>query len=219
MKTIKTEILSTRQLVKKLMKGELQAKNDNRDINRYTNPIAKIDLYENNKRILSVDMCICLDDKFTTKDTCAVKYKDGSIAVLVSVDNYPDLIGKGKANNLFVSIIAHEIGHILCGHLNDSRQSLVDINKQKQLRLLNNKAYLRSVVFSVLKGGCLDMELEADLEALKIVPLHDLISVHAQAAFYHENDLVRIEKQNRIARLKQQSVKITRFFIIRKIKK
>ena len=114
--------------------------------------------------------------------------------------------------NTLKSIVAHEAGHIINGDLNQESPVIdylnVDYNTQKTLfrvaaETSDPKAYtryLRSTVSSMLRGGCLTQELNADLSALRFILLEDLTHIHTLdlRKLNGDNPYIALEKANRI---------------------
>ena len=106
--------------------------------------------------------------------------------------------------------IAHELGHYLSGHLDNfdpGRQ--LDIRTERLITLSNLAAadetgdkelvnYYRASLFSLLRGGVLVTEKEADTVAALYTPVDSLILIHAEDLIDHKNPFIWYEKRNRI---------------------
>lgn len=117
--------------------------------------------------------------------------------------------------NTLKSIVAHEAGHIINGDLDleNIRPDFVNVDKEVQENLFKiamntedpkkNIQYLRSVMSGMLKGGCLEQELKADLSALRFISLEDLIHIHSLDLKHinKSNPYIALEKVNRINQL------------------
>lgn len=158
------------------------------------------------------DLALQLIDVSSDK-ACAIRTVDNDYAVLVSF-NSPD-------PKELLATLAHEIGHIEAGHLNlkcDSELgfNLVDLKLDKQKLFLNkamtgsdeefekNENNYNTALFMLLvRGGCLQKELEADLVALDYCDSHDLVKLHLNKT-RHTNYSVRVEAMNRIVKILQE---------------
>lgn len=124
--------------------------------------------------------------------------------------------------SVFIGRIAHEIGHYLAGHNQTEyarnfptafklyglpkrqRSSWVDINKEKQQRIaktFKQDTYIRTTACSLLRGGVLDIELEADIKAVELIGIESILLAHATDLNYN-NITTILEKTNRVKRLK-----------------
>lgn len=139
-----------------------------------------------------------------------VNTTDGDTFVLISEKDF-----FGWDMNYLFAVLAHELGHFISGHLGSGQKESwldkrVDAQKRtlvlaEQYSKLGNadryyRRYSASCFSALLDGAVLDLELEADLVALRYVPVSDLISIHARDLLA-VNHAVRLEKHNRIARL------------------
>lgn len=114
--------------------------------------------------------------------------------------------------NRLNAVIAHEMGHYICGHHTSpgyGRQ--LDINTDRLIKLSrlagatdatekDRLKYLRAVMFNLLRGGVIERELEADLTASFFVPIDDLILIHTED-LDHFSPSAMLEKKNRIVKL------------------
>lgn len=117
--------------------------------------------------------------------------------------------------NTLKSVVAHEAGHIINGDfdLENIGPDFVNVDKEVQENLFKiamntedpkkNIQYLRSVVSAMLKGGCLEKELKADLSALRFISLENLIHIHSLGLknVNEGNPYIALEKVNRINQL------------------
>ena len=62
----------------------------------------------------------------------------------------------------------------------------------------NETLYYRSVFFSLLRGGVLDVELEADLWAVALTDLASVVALRSRCAVESTNPFVALEHRNRI---------------------
>lgn len=109
-------------------------------------------------------------------------------------------------SRIFYAVIAHELGHLLSGHMEDKKNKIhTTVNKDKVAYLYNkalnndkyNNRYLRAVVSSILKGGMLELELEADIKASEYVPPSHLALIHSECTL-EKSKLAIKEKENRV---------------------
>ena len=160
--------------------------------------------YEDNEGYIKT-LPICMDANF--KDPCIVNDNEGNSYIVV-----PNVEEKILTN--FYGIMAHELGHYLSGHLGSKRFSYITENKDKQEFYLNRyketnletdyNNYHRAVYFGILKNGMLDIELEADLVAMKYCGIPCLVRTH-MATTDTSNITTYMEKINRIKYLSSLS--------------
>lgn len=148
----------------------------------------------------------------STADTAyAASFKDGSIGIVLSERELqgPDLF----------AILAHEVGHIEAGHPGSGRSNLLDIKQKRQQEILDNlyklsdvdydravHSYYRMNLFSLLRGGVMVLELEADLIALNYCPASLLLQCHRDK-LTSTNLSVRLEISNRFNRILSEEIK------------
>jgi hypothetical protein len=110
--------------------------------------------------------------------------------------------------------IAHELGHLIGGHLDpatDKSKIIFTVNGKEILAAAdlykgdpsdeNYDAYMRNLFEGLMAGGTNGVELEADILALKLVPLEWLILCHSGDLRNCENPYTSLEKANRITHL------------------
>lgn len=152
------------------------------------------------------------NDGHTNNTAYMVKTVDGNFIVVLHIDYFIKQVYSDNMNGLY-AVVAHEIGHYLAGHFEQEADAFVDVKREVQqfffnrykedTTLANEISYMRSVFFSLLKGGVVVRELEADLTALRFVPVADLVHVHSQDFNNPKNVFTVVEKVNRIKRLNQ----------------
>ena len=129
--------------------------------------------------------------------------RTGNDELLIAVTYY-DFIQDD--NRIFYAVIAHELGHLLSGHMEYKKNKIhTSVNKDKVACLYNkalnddkyNNRYLRAVTSSILKGGMLELELEADIKASEYVPPSHLAIVHSYCTL-EKSKLAIKEKENRV---------------------
>lgn len=139
---------------------------------------------------------------WTPEGTCSIVIPFSELISLLSVDFTLAMFG----------ILAHEVGHIISGHSTVDKSSYFvnhDRVKQESLYLKcypeyddrTVNTYMRSAVTAILHGGVLELELEADMNALQLVDLPALIAAHTFDLHTHTNPTTIIEKVNRINKL------------------
>lgn len=132
-----------------------------------------------------------------SQSTAAVRFTDETFAIIVTTEDF-------KHSFNLIPTIAHEVGHFIKGHLyqeggdfvnlyKDKLKKHADSGEQEELNKLTSAA--------VIDGGCLERELEADMEAIKFVGIPSVILIHLEGARNHINPLARMEKLNRIKHL------------------
>ena len=143
--------------------------------------------------------------------TSVVKTKKGDLFIVLDSAAVQMYLADDMSE-VFRALVSHEIGHVLSGHFDeDSDKSWVTVNKADQVFLydryqenptFNNKmAYARSVFFSLMRGGVLDKEIEADMVALSFCTVESLITLHGFDLEKMDNPFTVLEKKNRIVEL------------------
>lgn len=167
-----------------------------------------------NSDVKKIDVRLLRDNKNTLNYTSVIKTTNDYIFIGVSETDF-DLFNTDDGWNIFIGIISHEVGHILAGHFDITNVTngpgRIDVNKPAQIFLFsryledstesNLYAYLKTLFFGLLKGGCFEKELEADMNALKFVEVSTLVSVHGLDLDSKHNVYTALEKKNRISRL------------------
>lgn len=106
------------------------------------------------------------------------------------------------------AVIAHEIGHLICQHYKHpsyGRQLNVRTDKLERLSYKASQSdhskdtmnYMRAVMFSLIRGGCVTREVEADMAATLYTSVDSLIAVHSED-LTHPNPTAVLEKTNRL---------------------
>lgn len=156
-------------------------------------------------------------------------FVDGDIAVVISQQYFVN-----ADTTRLMAVIAHEVGHYILGHHKDSSYGRQLNVRTERLETLSRKAgqedasqkdhdcYVRAAMFSLLRGGCLVRETEADTAASIYVPVNDLILVHSED-LDHPNPAAVLEKKNRLVWLNktketEPSVKLPIKLLMRKTK-
>lgn len=136
--------------------------------------------------------------------------KDGSYVIIFNIDLLSETLGSVTMDIL--GICAHEIGHFLAGHFDEDTTSknILNYKPEDQLFLASEyhrlktdaayDAYMNTLLYSLLKGGCNTREYEADLIALKMVDISCLTAIHLET-MNETNIFSKIEKMNRIKQL------------------
>lgn len=135
-----------------------------------------------------------------TQSTTVVRFTDGEVAIVVTSEDFTHGFS-------FYAIMAHEVGHMIKGHLYRKEGDFVNLHTEEIKKLVEQDLYDEHVHLTskaVTDGACLIQELEADMEAIKFVGIPDIILMHLEAASSHVNPLARMEKLNRIKHLYQQ---------------
>ena len=132
------------------------------------------------------------------------QFKDGTFGIVFS----KSLFVKTPLNRL-MAIIAHEVGHYLCDHLTKpsyGTQLNIDYDRlvklatkagKKNCTKADTRDYLRAVMFSLLRGGMVLREMEADRYASFFVSVESLIAIHSED-LSHKNPFCSLEKRNRL---------------------
>lgn len=148
-------------------------------------------------------------DPQNSNTPCIVETESSEVFILISLNSLIEW-----SDEFVDAVLAHELGHHLCGHLNSSGVSFIDLRKVSQARFYNlasqhqvpehahryYRRYMSAVLSALLEGGVLDKEWEADIQALHYVSVASLVAVHS-ADLLKGSSTVRLEKHNRIARL------------------
>lgn len=152
---------------------------------------------------------LVLDVSNTSNDATCILTKDGDILITLTERNFKQLMDDEHYHNI-LGVIAHEVGHILAGHF-DTNTDLkhLSINHEKQNNFFikandNNKyesLYLNSIASSLIKGGVLVKELEADIIACELVGINIVLLGHALSFETSPTVVTKTEKTNRISEL------------------
>ena len=111
-----------------------------------------------------------------------------------------------STENRLKAVIAHEVGHYVCNHhnaknygrqLNVKTDRLNRLSNEAYNNALKFKTYIRAILFSLLRGGVIVRESEADAAAGLYVPLDDVIAIHTED-FIFKNKFAAYEKVNRV---------------------
>ncbi len=133
-----------------------------------------------------------------------VKFKNGQLGIVIDFDDC-EAIGLTAA-----VVIAHELGHLIERHLHKKRVATPDRYKKKitaALKADDEDLYTNLVAKSIADGGCLDIELEADIVACKLVGVDAVIADNAKLAVNHKNVTVALHHMNKIKRLMELKAK------------
>lgn len=155
-------------------------------------------------------------------------YSDPSVETAIAVrttnDEYIIVFGQDYLNKrldihnnrtVLMGTIAHEVGHLINGDLdieNTNKEDWVTINKEDQIRLqekaIKTKTirdydrYFRCVFGALVRGGCLEKELKADLTGIRFTPIENIIIIHTEDFNNtNKNPYTTLEKVNRIKNL------------------
>lgn len=123
------------------------------------------------------------------------------------------------------AVIAHELGHIICGHLDVPQDWTLDRNRRKAAKYLKLSGkddvtgelykkywlcYMRATYFGLMRGGVLTRELEADIAGSKFVGSEAMSNAHRRnleiAMSSHRSGVI-FELLNRIVRLQSMDIK------------
>lgn len=136
-----------------------------------------------------------------------VRLVNGRLIILFYLDCFMQCIDTPNMNGLYATV-AHEVGHYLAGHFDRTPNKNLDIKTEEQEffikqyqanpTLQNEMRYMRCLFFALLRGAVNIAEIEADMIALKLVPLADLVHIHTQDFNNHSNPFTIVEKVNRI---------------------
>lgn len=117
------------------------------------------------------------------------------------------------------AVLAHEVGHFLSNHHKNNcygRQLHVKMSRLERLSYEASRSdessdlrrYFRAMMFSLVRGGCLTREMEADIVATLYVSVDSLIAVHSED-LTHSNPAAVLEKMNRLKWLNDLRKEIT----------
>lgn len=136
-----------------------------------------------------------------------VKLVGGKLIIVFYIDCFMQSIDTPYLNGLYATV-AHEVGHYLAGHFDREPNKNLDIKTAEQEFFIkqyqanptpeNEIRYMRCLFFALMRGGVNIAELEADMIALKLVPLAELVHIHTQDFKNEENPFTVVEKVNRI---------------------
>lgn len=137
-----------------------------------------------------------------TQNASFIKTTDGDIKIIANdslIDNQLENMPEWK-KSLGQAIIMHEIGHHLSGHLETKPKLKLDRIDYDRFKKANDPTPV--ITEALLDGAVFDVELEADIQAMKIIddPLK-IIGLHAYLASTSDTLGVRMEHQNRVDRL------------------
>lgn len=163
------------------------------------------------KEVVKFPLHVTLEDYATSLNTAwVVRTVDGRTVVIFHLDCFTASVNTPNMNGLFATI-AHEVGHYLAGHFDNEANKNLDIKTPEQeffIKLYQSNPtaetemrYMRCLFFALLKGAVTIAELEADLLALRFVPLAELVHIHTQDFRNEKNPFTVLEKVNRINRL------------------
>lgn len=142
------------------------------------------------------------DGSYGHGDGAIAKFTDGEIAILFDQQIYTTV-----ADEIFYSVLAHEIGHFLCNHLNMKGFDIPNkFEKENRLAIKNGDQEKHNYygTMAVLDGGYLLREFEADVVACRFVGIKDVAYMHAISCVDFPNTLAKMEKINRLAALKEK---------------
>lgn len=134
---------------------------------------------------------------------------DGRIEIHIRKEEFDVVFLKNRYETffpMFMAAIAHEIGHLLCGHLKKGSPQMVDRKRDRQVKFAHDndislKRAVRTSVSGILAGGVLEDELEADKVAARFVGIIPMIAVHSYETMISGNLATEIETWNRCQRL------------------
>lgn len=162
------------------------------------------------KGLVKIPLHITMQDRQTLNTAWMIRTVENTFAVVFHLDCFMASINTPDMNGLYATV-AHEIGHYLAGHFENKPNGNLDIKSAEQDFFINqyyanptpeNEAkYMRCLFFALLKGGVNIREIEADLMALKFVPLSELVHIHTLDFRDEKNPFTVVEKVNRIKRL------------------
>ena len=134
-------------------------------------------------------------------DFYLIRNTDGEIEIIM---NFNVLNRHNHDDPVIAACIAHELGHLLSGHLELSRP-LTDIRNSKIERMLLNDNFNadtvnRATIIELLRGGVLHHEIEADIIASQLVGVRNIVLSQTLYMNKH-NNVMKLEKINRISKL------------------
>lgn len=148
----------------------------------------------------SIDLQITADDTSLYGPCSTVKYTDGNVKIVFKRDYFIN-----SSNAALEAALAHELGHVVSGHFNKQIEGIPTLYRDEILELWNTgdrSAYIALTVKSIVDGGYLPHELEADVVGAKFAGLDSIITLHAKDMIGHGNATVMLEKLNRMRKLK-----------------
>lgn len=198
-----------RTLFKELFNHEVKAINLKVSKGAIVKKIGKV-VFNHSKKTGSVDLYERRFEKDETHESYAslVLFEDGKTGIMIRDDI--DLFTNVRLIPALLGVIAHEVGHYINGDLDKKseeeefaiRSVGTDISKQKDLYDKGSaNSYVRSVISATLKGGVLQAELAADITAVQLNGLPNLLMAKMLDDDQTENMLVFIEKRNRVNHL------------------
>lgn len=207
--TLKTSKKFIGSLFKELYSHEVEAAKLNKSKDPFTKKIGHV-VFSHNKKTGTVDLYIGVSEEDDTHKSYAnlVRFKDGTIGIVM--EDTHGLFTNVRLVPALLGAIAHELGHYINGDLEEKTINEefflrgVDINFEKQKALTNSgheEKYVKCVVSSILKGGVLQGELAADVTAVQLNGLPNLLMAKMLDDSEVKNMLILIEKRNRINRL------------------
>lgn len=182
---------------------------ENNDTNFKSLPVGMVHVLTP-QGLTKIPLHITQDERQTLNTAWVVELVDGRIMILFHLDCFMESLDTPEMNGLYATV-AHEVGHYLAGHFGGKANKNLDIKTEDQEFLIkqyhanpsteNEMRYMRCLFFSLLRGAVNIAELEADLIALKFVPLAELVHIHTLDFKDEKNPFTVVEKVNRIKRL------------------
>ena len=157
-------------------------------------------LYKHPKGSGEIDVYFDMEES-DESDFSLIRNTDGEIEIIM---NFNVLIRHSYDDRVIASCIAHELGHLLSGHL-ELAKPLTAISNSKIERMLLNDNFnadtvQRATIIELLRGGVLHQELEADIIASQFVGVRNIVLSQTLYMNKH-NNVMKLEKINRISKL------------------
>lgn len=146
-----------------------------------------------------VNFAITSDECALGCDCALVEFKDGEVAIVVTDKTYIN-----ASDTELRALVAHELGHLISGHIKDKPLSFPNLYREEVERAYaegDANIHIYWTTKAIVDGGYLSIELEADLIASKFVELRDVCFMQLNEGFKHKNPTVVLEKYNRLKAL------------------
>lgn len=144
----------------------------------------------------ALDICLSND----AIGTSLTLFKDNSIAIVFNSEEF-------LTTNYMAAVTAHELGHFLSGHLGDPERQYLSLYDDEFKRTLAENDYdqhLHWSAKSIVDGGYLQKEFEADSIAVQFVGYQQLLALHFSEMTKANNLTMVLERFNRFKELKQR---------------
>lgn len=131
---------------------------------------------------------------------CLIKTTEDEILIGLGISDIEYYFDYGETD-AFAALIAHEVGHHLNKHFEDSDKP--HFTRFSSLEISDEEEHWLSIAKLLHARECVAEEIEADITACQFVGLLGVLTLHAFNSTAQENLGVRIELTNRMKRLRE----------------